>query len=244
MTAYSFSQLHTFDRCPLEYVRLYIDKQSEPLNPRMILGLVIHKTLERFHQQQCEQALPQQGTLFDIAQKTSLPTLHQLLTTSWHSYDHLLSPDEKRDMQARAINIITTYINQGFHKTVPHAVEQSWRYQIDEQTALRGRIDRIDKINDKYIVIDYKTGRQSSAKRDNWQLALYAAALHATGLLVSSGAYWFLQTGDIEQVDLSKEIQNQALDRAKQTIASIKAIDVPSLVTTHTCDVCGNVLPS
>ncbi len=86
----------------------------------------------------------------------------------------------------------------------------------DYQIMLAGRIDRVDQVGNEYEIIDYKTGRPFSFRRDiksKLQYYLYSLAwekLHPDQK-VSRASYYMLDgTGGIEQITIEMGIETRA----------------------------------
>jgi len=163
----SFSQIDTYQTCPLMYKFRYIFKVHSPKTAPPTFGQVIHKTLQHFY------------TNLKDGRKADKNTLLKLYESFWEPgcfEDKMqeLSYKKKGEMQ------LTHYYEK--NKDIlqpPLYIEKLFLLNLDDIT-IDGKIDRIDNIGtNKIEIIDYKTGKpkdQKKADRD-LQMSIYAAAV-------------------------------------------------------------------
>ena len=164
----SYSALDTFLTCPRKYKYQIIDKIKTPKSKEQFFGTLLHNTMKFIHTP---------GILS--------PTLEQALdfySKNWNS-DIFSDETEERAAFAQGISMLQDY----YKKNDPskfNIVDLESRFQIEildkkEKYTVTGIIDRIDKTEDGFEIIDYKTSRKlpSQEKVDNdFQLSLYLAA--------------------------------------------------------------------
>ena len=106
-----------------------------------------------------------------------------------------------------------------------------------ESLRARGFIDRMDRLGDGVIVVDYKTGTTGISKRDmeegrNFQMMLYLLAAEAIlrredpGLRVLGGAFWHIRNGEVkgavefdadhDEIEAARGHLARYIDRARQ----------------------------
>ncbi len=167
----SYSAIDTYQTCPLKYKFQEIDRIKVPKSKEAVFGSVMHSTMKFIHTP---------GILS--------PTLEQALdyfSKNWNS-EVFADEIEERAAFSQGVAMIQDYYKKNdIPKT--NIVDLETRFNIEigelmtrEQSILSaGIIDRIDKIEDGYEIIDYKTTRKmpSQEKVDNdLQLSIY---LHA-----------------------------------------------------------------
>jgi DNA helicase-2/ATP-dependent DNA helicase PcrA len=163
----SYSQIDTFQTCPLKYKFRYLFKIPSPSPHAANFGSSVHNTLNEFYQQL------QKGTT------ATLELLHELYEKNWipSGYDN---KGHELARKKKGLEILERFFEQEKRSglIIPVYLERSFHLKIGT-LAFTGRIDRIDKLADgTYEVIDYKTGsskRKSDLKKD-LQLSLYALA--------------------------------------------------------------------
>ncbi|MCD6149520.1 PD-(D/E)XK nuclease family protein [bacterium] len=160
----SYSALNTYQTCPLKYKFQNVDKIKEPKSKEAVFGTIIHAVMNFIHTP---------GILS--------PTLEQALdyfSKNWNS-DIFESEIEERAAFSQGVEMIRKYYQQNdISKANIVALEK--RFQIDlEEHTISGIIDRIDKTEDGYEVIDYKTAKKMPSQEDvdnNLQLSIYLQA--------------------------------------------------------------------
>jgi RecB family exonuclease len=208
--ALSASDIETYRSCPLRYkfARVLRIPTEQTLSQRF--GIAVHTVLERFHSDGGE----------------TLTQLLDLLDSGWRKAGFGDS-ERERELRRLGVTALTRY-HARLHEqdSEPVWFERSFSFQIGPHH-LRGRVDRVDRINvaasgegaadgagESYELIDYKTSRSKSAEqlKDDVQLSLYAlAAREAWGLESSRQAYYYVLD------DLKVPVPQGAQDEASVT---------------------------
>ena len=165
----SYSTLDTYQNCPLKYKFREIDKIKEPKSKEAVFGTLIHSVMKYIH-----------------TPSPLSPTVEQALdyfAKGWNSeiYENEM---EERAAFTQGVAIIQNYL--AHTKPADYTiVDLESRFAIEigsVETGIHtvsGVIDRIDKTEDGYEIIDYKTTRKmpSQDKVDNdIQLSIYLKA--------------------------------------------------------------------
>ncbi len=163
----SYSALDEFRTCPLKYKYSQIDRIKTPKSKEQVFGTLLHSTLKLVHTP-------------DILS----PTLEQALdffSKNWNS-EVFTDEIEERAAFSQGVAMIQDYYKKN-DLTKVNIVDLESRFQIEigdkEKHIITGVIDRIDKTEDGYEIIDYKTTRKlpSQEKVDNdLQLSIYLTA--------------------------------------------------------------------
>lgn len=209
---FSFSQISTFQKCPLEYKYAYYLRLPMPGSHYMSFGSTIHNVLQRYLEKyQHELALLQQD-LFNTKVKVHLPPeklLTELYQTEWID-DWYKSHEQKEQYRARGQAILKI-----FYKTSqdnlpkPKLIEQPFSLKLgnENQYLFNGKIDRADTTDKGLMVIDYKTSEKAPAKADSNdldQLRIYQWAVeeffHES---VAGLQYWYLVPNEVVPVKLA-----------------------------------------
>jgi RecB family exonuclease len=228
----SYSSLETYKTCPLKYKFQEIDKIKTPKSKEAVFGTVVHATLKFIHNP---------GILS--------PTLEQALdyfAKSWNS-EVFESELEERSAFSQGIQMIQDYYSKNEIATAK-IVDLESRFQIElGDHIIAGIIDRIDKTDDGYEIIDYKTTRKmpTQDKVDNdLQLSIYLKAFLARypkeieRLDKIKVSLYFLKHG----VKLSSTRTLEQLQKSEQLfLETIKAIESGTFEPTISplCDWCG-----
>ncbi len=172
----SYSAFDTYQNCSLKYKFQNIDHIKTPKSKEAVFGTTIHETMKFVHTP---------GILS--------PTIDQALEHFSNAWNPAVfdSPDEERAAFSQGVRIIQDY----YQKNNPanfNIVDLESRFQIEipaksaadrgasgQAHIISGIIDRIDKTEDGYEIIDYKTTKKmpSQDKVDNdLQLSVYLQA--------------------------------------------------------------------
>jgi len=164
----SYSALDTYQNCPLKYKFQQIDHIKVPKSKEAVFGSTIHDTMKFIHTP---------GILS--------PTLDQAMEHFANAWNPAVfdNADEERAAFSQGIKILQDY----YQKNNPadfNIINLESRFEInigDEKNGhvISGIVDRIDKNEDGYEIIDYKTTRKmpSQEKVDNdLQLSVYLQA--------------------------------------------------------------------
>ncbi|HBU27558.1 TPA: hypothetical protein DEB00_00385 [Candidatus Uhrbacteria bacterium] len=216
-TVFSFTQLVTYGHCPLQYKFAHILTIPTFGGPALSFGKTIHNTLQLFLEDRL-QSVEGGGPIKPFLSEEELITLyHEQWIEDWYQ-DTSQQDTYKREGEEslRAYyQILTT------HPPEPLFLERGFTIKI-EDIIIRGRVDRIDRVEGGVEIIDYKTGTPKTLKdlstTDKMQLMLYQlAAKELFGLepkrltfhyLKDHSQVSFLAT-DEELTGLKKTIQKQ-----------------------------------
>ncbi len=233
----SYTAVDTYQSCPLKYKFREIDRISEPKSKEAIFGTLIHSVLKYVH-----------------TPATLSPTPDQALdyfSKGWNSdaYDSEL---EERAAFTQGVEIIQKYFekNRPADYTIVD-LESRFAIEIGDDTSgkhiVSGVIDRIDKTQDGYEIIDYKTARKmpSQDKVDHdLQLSIYLKAFlkrypsEESNLDKITVSLYYLKHG----VKLSSTRTKEQLDTVEENILGvIAAIEEKKFdpLFSPLCDWCG-----
>ncbi len=173
LTYVSYSQIQTFDICPLHYKLKYVLKVPTPNSAAQSFGTSLHSVLRDMY----NSALS--------GKKVTLDDAYSMLKTVWIDQGYTGKSHAKKAYEG-AQTILKNYFTNNFdqkHLTTA-AVEVPFIFSLYDQTRdaslkIGGRIDRVDKLNGKIEIIDYKTGTNMPDEKQlaaNPQLSFYALA--------------------------------------------------------------------
>ncbi len=220
ITYLSYSQIQTYDMCPLHYKLKYILKIPViKLFPAPSFGTSIHETLRKFYQ-----------AVLD-GEEGSVELALSILEKSW-SHLGYESRDHEKKAYERAVHVIKQYVINNFDENnLPLSLETPFIFGV-KGLKIGGRIDRVDKTSDgKIEIIDYKTGNNiptQSAVDNNLQLTIYALAATKLkdALFNKSSSDIVLTLHFVEQdIKLTTTRTQTALDEAEKILQE-KAIEI------------------
>lgn len=169
----SYSQLNTYEFCPLKYKYQYVLKIPTTPHGSASFGSSVHNTLQKFYK------------LYAEDQEIGLPHLMNLLEASWIPIGYRSREEQKRQKE-EARQMLENYFHS-FHsqEIAVMDLEKMFKIKVGSDIFLTGKIDRVDEKGDGAIeIIDYKTGRMPDDKKlkKDMQLAIYAMAASDYGL--------------------------------------------------------------
>jgi DNA helicase II / ATP-dependent DNA helicase PcrA len=163
----SYSQIETFQTCPMHYKLKYIYKVPTPTSASQSFGTAMHATLKEFFEQ-VKTAKPSDKLLYDLLEK------------NWISDGYKTKSHEKEFFNKGKL-YLSGFLKQGFNpKVLPIGLEQPFTVPVGKGLKIGGRVDRVDDLGRGEIeIVDYKTGATIPSQRDvdkNLQLSFYALA--------------------------------------------------------------------
>lgn len=177
-TYVSPSRLKTWLSCPLKYKLRYVDGIVTPTSPNLFLGQVVHRGLEFYyrHRQRGVRLYPE--------------FVGEHIKNTWGRAvdDELITfecSDEERQLQAKAIELVSTYIAQvADDEPSPIAIEERFEAPLidprsgeDLGISLVGIIDLVLDEGKGPVICDFKTAARSSSHLDlmhELQLSCYS----------------------------------------------------------------------
>jgi len=215
---FSYTQLVAFQNCPLQYKFAHLYKIPVFGTWTLSFGKTMHNTLQLFFETWLERKGSQQHSLFDSVSTTpnkiqttnklstnpnneSLPvSLEELLKfyqDCWQDEWYLDNKQRKKYKKIGQKSLKEYYKIIENNSPHPLHLEQGFTLKIGGIT-IKGRIDRIDKLEDGVEIIDYKTGEPKNEKKLNKkakeQLLLYQLACRdVLGLKVNKLTFHYLQ---------------------------------------------------
>jgi len=233
----SYSSLDNYQNCPLKYKFKEIDHIKEPKSKEAVFGSVLHDTMKFIHTP---------GILS--------PTLDQAMEHYSNIWNPAVfeNPDEERAAFSQGVKIIQDYMKKNNPADFNVANLES-RFQIEikddknDSHIISGIIDRIDKTEDGWEIIDYKTTKKmpSQEKVDNdLQLSVYLKGFlsrypkEIENLDKIKVSLYYLKHG----VKLSAERTIEQLQKGEQTfLDTIKLIEAGKFepIVSPLCDWCG-----
>ncbi|MCL1970488.1 MAG: ATP-dependent helicase [Candidatus Bathyarchaeota archaeon] len=183
---FSVSQFTSYQKCPRLYQYRHVMKIPERSRYYFDFGSTVHNIAEQLTRMQKE------------GQRVDVVLAEELLAKFWNPEGYQSKLDEQRDY-AEAKEILKVFIEEQ-NKSKSEIVDiERWFETAIGEVRIRGRIDRIDKDESGFTVIDYKTSKsvpsQNELKKDI-QLLVYALA--ARGMYGSNSQLkvgeWFLRS--------------------------------------------------
>lgn len=229
---FSFSQISSFEKCPLEYKYCYYLRLPITGSHYLSFGSTIHTVLEKYLVKYQQQLTSLQQDLFEGQPKAEYPPekfLAELYEQEWID-DWYKSHEQKEQYRARGQNILKTFYKATQDNPPnPKLIEQPFTLKLGDknQYLFNGKIDRADETLDGLMVIDYKTSEKAPSKSERGdidQLRIYQWAIEEFFNLKPAGLqYWYLVPNEIVPVKLGTEEEIAKLKaKLSETIESIR----------------------
>lgn len=224
---FSYSQINTFETCPLQYKYQYYLKLPVEGSPYLSFGQTIHKVFEEFLKLYKNSLELKQMDLFGTKKTASvtLPAfenLEQLYKKFWLD-DWYENKQQKQRYKQEGEKILRVFYDEIVKRPItPKYIETSFNLKLGRYK-FAGKIDRADQTPQGVEILDYKTGKTQKNKKDLDQLYIYQwAAEEYLQEKVTGLKYWYLQENVFIKEDLASPEEIAALkDRLLATIEKI-----------------------
>ncbi len=167
LTYLSYSQLQTFESCPLHYKLRYILNVPTSPSPALSYGVSVHSALRDFM------------ISLKSDRSTKAESMHDFLEKNWVKQGYVSKSHEQKAFD-QADKMLKSFAENAI--VVPPqtlAIELPFNFWLNK-IKIGGRIDRIDTLSDGRIeIIDYKTGANvpdEKKLKEDFQLTFYALA--------------------------------------------------------------------
>ena len=156
----SYSAIAAYHECPRQYWYRYEQRLPAVQSAEAVQGVILHEVLRRA------------GEARQRGDAVTAPLLRSLHTEVWNAGAF---PDPRRAATFRRNGEaqLEAYRGRGGLNATPAYLEHGFKVELDGWT-LRGVIDRVDRTESGWRILDYKSGRPLTRSRRDLQVALYA----------------------------------------------------------------------
>lgn len=222
-TKYSFTDISTFLKCPLEYKYKCYLKLPLPGAPQLSFGVTIHKVFQQYFEDYIRKQGNQQLELLPRPKKIQFPPfekLKELYEKNWVD-EWYFSKKQKTEYWERGKEMLKTFYDNTLQKKAnPKYLEKFFLLKIGSFEFV-GKIDRADSSKKGLEILDYKTGKvpKTKSESDFDQLHIYQLAAQESLMeQVSSLSYWYLE----ENVILSQTLASpEELESLKEKLLRV-----------------------
>ncbi len=205
----SYSAIAAYQDCPRQY--WYRQEQRLPVvqSAEAVHGVILHEVLR------------QAGEVRRSGRQLSTRMLRSIHETVWKQRTF---PDLRRAVTFKRIGAaqLEAYRSRGGFDAPPEFLEHPFSVAVDGWT-LRGIIDRIDRTESGWRIVDYKSGRPLTRRRRNMQVALYAIGA-STGLRLDPVELEvvYLATGESVKVEKVGAVVAEAMSQAAEVAQGVR----------------------
>lgn len=238
----SISQYQSLVNCPYQYFALsclklsQTDELSEELG-KADFGSLVHQCIHAFFTDLANFPGPFTNKVTIHNQKEAEEILYSISNKVFSQVSETEDDFNTKLWLHRWLNLIPKFIDWEIKRQAaltPISHEEAKHIMLDESSRVHGRLDRIDKSNDGYAIVDYKTGLTATTKSiiagEQVQLPMYALlndAIESDNISENiSGSTTNRVTSQVEFVSIGK-------DNAVKSTAIIKQDDLDLLKRKH-----------
>lgn len=210
--------IEKYENCPLSYFFAQIEKLPDPKGEPALVGTFVHKVLEDLF------ARDPQARLLDEARLIAKAEFPAFAASSDFAELGLDAPGVAA-FKKRCWSMIEGYFALEDPRTVQPEGMERWVRSPIAGAPVRGIIDRLDRVADKLIIADYKTGKAPDKRwvADKFKaMKVYAACLHAeTGELASELRLLFLAKPIEHTLEVSADTLTEVHERVDRVWTKI-----------------------
>ena len=206
----SYSAIAAYRDCPRQY--WYRQEQRLPVvqSAEAVHGVILHEVLR------------QAGEARKKGEQVTARMLESLHEEEWKLQKF---PDPRRAATFQRLGAaqLEAYRKKGGFDAPPEFLEHAFSAAVDGWT-LRGIIDRIDRTETGWRIVDYKSGRPLTRRRRDIQVALYAlGATTALRLDPIELEVVYLASGESVKVEKVSALVAEATTQAAEVAEGVKA---------------------
>jgi len=206
----SYSAIAAYRDCPRQY--WYRQEQRLPVvqSAEAVHGVILHEVLR------------QAGEARKKGEQVTERMLKSIHDAAWKEQEF---PDPRRAATFRRLGAeqLEAYRKNGGFDKPPEFLEHPFSAAVDGWT-LRGIIDRIDRTEAGWRIVDYKSGRPLTRRRRDMQVALYAlGATTALSLDPIELEVVYLASGETIKVEKVGALVAEATTQAAEVAEGVRA---------------------
>ncbi len=213
----SFTQLAAYSNCPLQYKFAHVLKIPLQEKPAQVFGKSMHNTLFEIIESRLQREL-------------SLKDVLEIYESCW--IDEWYESIKQRNQYYKSGKNAVKKIFKEFKDFPPPvaqisgrpALEQKFKFELQGHS-IKGKIDRIDKINEEVEIIDYKTGafKDKLRSEEKDQLIIYQMAIEKVfGMKVKRLTYHYLEEGKRNSFEANQKDKEKVIERTVEKAKLIR----------------------
>ena len=208
----SYSAIATYRDCPKQYWYRYEQRLPAVQSAEAVQGVVLHEVLRRA------------GEARQRSEKVTAAVLSALHDEVWSA---TAFPDSRRapTFKRNGAEQLESYRKRGGFESKPEYLEQAFSVDVGGWT-LRGVIDRVDRTESGWRILDYKTGRPVTRGRRDLQVALYAMGAASALSMESLGLELevvYLASGETVPLDRPDALVAEAKKQGAEVAEGVRA---------------------
>ncbi len=231
-SVFSYTQIETFDNCPLQYKYRYILRIPVAPKGQASFGITIHAALEKFYKE------------YVINKKLGIKRLIEIYREEWIPLGYASATHQnrmKKEGEKMLRKFFATYHDP---KNSPLDMERDFKIKISSDITVVGKIDRVDRHGEMLEIIDYKTGKTPDLKKleKSLQLSLYLLAasgpqMYETPIDKITLTFYYLQEGTKFSMKKKESDLETVRTKITETVGKIRSGAYPARVGPQ-CNFC------
>ncbi len=236
-------QIDDYITCPFKYKLIHILKMPIREQPEIIYGQAMHKVVSEFYKARQE------------SRELSLDDLKDIFKSLWKPIGFISTKHEKARFEKGIENIERFYKKEKVNHIIPKYIEKNFEFKLSEKLVIIGRWDRIDEVDGRSIILDYKTSDVNSIdeakkKIDSPnvynQLKLYAIAFNKIfNKPADEIGVYFLESAIIVTKKIRQDVLKRYEEKIFEVADNIKNEKFDATPEMHICSMCAfnNICP-
>jgi len=212
----SHLQVDDYLTCPLKYKYIHILRVPILQHHAVIYGKALHDAVRQYYRHKL------QGKLLSLEQLISI------FENSWVNEGFISREHEERRLEEGRATLRGFYQRAQREKILPTFVEKEFNFILGKDR-VTGRWDRVDIVEGKVSIIDYKSSQVKDKKKadkktkNSLQLAIYALAYKMIfGKIPEEVKLHFLETGVVGEASLNEGDLELTVEKIKQASRGIR----------------------
>ena len=221
----SFSAISAYQDCPRQYWYRHVQQLPVVQSAEAVRGVILHEVLRRA------------GEVRRGGKRVTASGLRSIHEDVWRVIPF---PDARRApaFKRNGLAALESYRKAGGFDGEPAYLEQPFEVAVDGWK-LRGVIDRIDRTDGGWKIIDFKSGRPIAGRKRDLQVALYA--LGASGAMSLSPIELevvYLASGQSVRVEHAAVLAREAEQRGTEVAEGVRSGRFPARPERRRCRLC------
>lgn len=212
----SWRQIDDYFTCPLKYKYIHILRLPVMEHHTVVYGKLLHDCVNFYYKNKIAR------------REIALYELLEHYRQNWRGEGFLAKAHGDRRFEEGLKTIESFFKREEREAVLPVCLEKEFKISLGSEKII-GRFDRIDILNEKIYIIDYKTSAVDDKKeadkraRDSMQMAIYALACKYTyGKLPAEVRLYFLESGVIGCASKDEDDVEEVMRKIKEAASGIR----------------------
>lgn len=228
----SWRQIDDYFSCPLKYKYIHILRLPVMEHHTVIYGKLLHECVNLYYKNKI------------ACRKMGVSELLDYYRQNWRGEGFLDKVHEEKRFEEGLKTIENFFKREEREGVLPLCLEKEFKINLGSEKII-GRFDRIDILDDKIYIIDYKSSNVADKKeadkraRDSMQMAIYALACKYTyDKLPTEVRLYFLESGVIGSAIKDEEDIEEAIEKIREAAMGIRKQNFAAEPKYNACEWC------